>query len=265
MKFGFSAILVAIAFCFALPVYSQNEAKDSRELTIMTYNLRFGELAGMDRLAEEIKAMNPDFVAIQEVDVNTGRSAKMHNDGLNFVTELAQRTGLFGYYGRAIDLGKGYYGIGILSRYPAEKIEKFELPNPGAVEPRVLLEGVFEMPGKKIVFACTHLDYCHHETRQQQARFVVDKLKESKIPVIVAGDFNANPQQVYTKIFSDEMKNLTNDTKTWPADKPQEKLDYIFAYPPEDFELKSCFVPEPSDSAASDHLPVVSKIVVDFK
>ncbi|MDE6271083.1 MAG: endonuclease/exonuclease/phosphatase family protein, partial [Muribaculaceae bacterium] len=48
-------------------------AGKEREMTIMTYNLRFGELASMERLAQEINAANPDFVALQEVAVNTMR------------------------------------------------------------------------------------------------------------------------------------------------------------------------------------------------
>lgn len=235
-----------------------------RDLRIMTYNLRFGELADMDRLAAEIKAYNPDFVAIQEVDANAKRTVAKQNCGLNYVSELAQRTGMFGYYGRAIDFAGGYYGIGILSRYPAEKIEKFELPNPGNEEPRVLLMGTFEMPGQKLVFASTHFDYRHHGTRKQQAQFVTKKMMESPYPALLAGDFNATNGQIYIETIKAKMKDLTNDRKTWPADVPQEKLDFIFAYPPQDFELKSCIVPEPAKNTASDHLPVVSDIVVTF-
>ena len=240
------------------------KAYGERPLKVMTYNLRFGELSDMDGLAEAIKAANPDFVALQEVDVNTNRDAAKHNNGLNYVTELAQRTGLFGYYARTINFGPGYYGIGLLSRYPAEKIEKFELPNPGNQEPRVLLKGVFEMPGQKIVFASTHLDYADHETRKQQARFVVDRMKESEYPALVAGDFNAEPNSIYAKTFSTEMIDLTNTTKTWPADKPNEKLDYIFGYPREAFSKVGCFVPEPSKKSPSDHLPVISDITVKY-
>lgn len=235
-----------------------------RELKIMTYNLRFGELADMDRLAAEIKAQNPDFVALQEVDVNTNRAASRHNNGLNYVTELAQKTGLFGYYGRAINFGSGYYGIGLLSRYPAEKIEKFELPNPGNEEPRVLLMGTFELPGRKMVFASTHLDYRDHETRKAQARYVTEKLCSSPYPALLAGDFNATNGQLYIESIKARMKDLTNERKTWPADVPQDKLDFIFGYPAADFTLKSCFVPEPSKNAASDHLPVISDIIVNF-
>ena len=46
-------------------------AQDTLRLKVMTYNLRFGELATIDQLAEHIKAFHPDFVALEEVDVNT--------------------------------------------------------------------------------------------------------------------------------------------------------------------------------------------------
>lgn len=242
-----------------------DKACSPRELTVMTYNLRFGELSDMAGLAAEINKYKPDFVALQEVDVNTNRVASKHNNGLNYVIELAQRTGMFGYYGRAIDLGPGYYGVGILSRFPAEKLEKFELPNPGNEEPRVLLMGLFEMPGRKIVFASTHFDYIDHATRKAQAQFVAGKITSTSYPAMLAGDFNSNSDRIYIKTITAKMKDLTNDTKTWPANNPEDKLDFIFGYPADDFELKSCFVPAPSAKAPSDHLPVISKITVNFE
>ena len=60
------------------------------------------------------------------------------------------------------------------------------------------------------------------------------------------------------------MIDLTNTTKTWPADKPNEKLDYIFGYPREAFTKVGCFVPEPSKKSPSDHLPVISDITVKY-
>lgn len=53
-------------------------AQDTLRLKVMTYNLRFGELATIDQLAEHIKAFHPDFVALEEVDVNTQRSLAPH-------------------------------------------------------------------------------------------------------------------------------------------------------------------------------------------
>ena len=44
-------------------------AQDTLRVRVMTYNLRFGELASLEELAHHIKSFKPDFVALQEVDV----------------------------------------------------------------------------------------------------------------------------------------------------------------------------------------------------
>ena len=51
----------------------KNEAAE-KELVVMTYNIRAGSLTTIDSLAEMIKSQNPDFVALQEVDVMTKRA-----------------------------------------------------------------------------------------------------------------------------------------------------------------------------------------------
>ena len=43
-------------------------AQDTLRVRVMTYNLRFGELASLEELAHHIKSFKPDFVALQEVD-----------------------------------------------------------------------------------------------------------------------------------------------------------------------------------------------------
>ena len=89
---------------------------DTIKVKVMTYNLRFGELASLEQLAQHIKSFNPDFVALQEVDCNTMRERAPHQNGKNFVTELAYHTGMFGFYCKNINYAGGYYGIGILSK-----------------------------------------------------------------------------------------------------------------------------------------------------
>ncbi len=240
-----------------------------RTLKIMTYNLRFGELASMERLAEEIKAQNPDFVALQEVDVNSRRNLAPHNNGKNFVNELAYLTGMFGYYGRTLNLGKsdnpGYYGIAILSRHPAEKMETLYLPNPKAVEPRALLKGRFLLDGHlPFVFASTHLDFSNKETAELQARYIIPLLTADGIPAIVGGDFNCTPDQGAVQAMLEQGKLLSGEAPTFPSHAPVKRLDYLFGFPAADFTLDSTGEGISSEHAASDHLPVFSTVTVDY-
>ena len=114
-KFSFIAVAVAILFCTA------SFAGDGK-LRVMSYNLRFGELATMAEIGSYIKSVDADVVALQECDWDTHRERATHQNGVKFINELAHETGMFGIYGKTIDYRGGYYGIGLLSRYPIIQI-----------------------------------------------------------------------------------------------------------------------------------------------
>lgn len=134
-------------------------AQDTLRVRVMTYNLRFGELASLEELAAHIKAFKPDFVALQEVDSKTDRKRAPHQRGKDFISELAYHTGMFGLYGKTIEYSTGYYGIGMLSKYPYISVQKTMLPHPiEKHEKRAMLEGLFEMGNDTLVFTSTHLD-----------------------------------------------------------------------------------------------------------
>ena len=46
---------------------------NAEDFKIMTYNIYGGRLADGAKLGANIKAENPDFIALQEVDKNTNR------------------------------------------------------------------------------------------------------------------------------------------------------------------------------------------------
>lgn len=58
-------------------------AQDTLRIKVMTYNIRFGELASLEELASHIKSFNPDFVALQEIDCKTDRGERApHKSGV---------------------------------------------------------------------------------------------------------------------------------------------------------------------------------------
>lgn len=231
---------------------------DTLCLRVMTYNLRLGELATLEELAAQIKAFNPDFVALQEVDIHTQRKLSPHQNGKDFISTLAYHTGMFGVYGKTIPYHGGYEGIGLLSKYPYININKVNLPNPQNVEPRVFLEGRFEVGNDTLVFAATHLDVKSIDTRNLQATYITDYFKNSKYPVILGGDFNARD---YTYTITDIMDkywlNATNNDKSFPAWKPIIKLDYIFARPVNSWKVVRT---QTVQSSLSDHLPIITEL-----
>ena len=88
-------VLLSIVACLTV-LFQQVDAAE-KDLVVMTYNIRAGSLTTIDSLAEMIKSQNPDFVALQEVDVMTKRANAPNMNGRNIVSELAAKTDMFGY------------------------------------------------------------------------------------------------------------------------------------------------------------------------
>ena len=233
-----------------------------KNLRVMTYNLRFSQLASAERLAKRISEENPDFVALQEVDINTSRFMVPDSVRLqNTIAIMAEKCGMFGFFGRTIDFAGGYYGIGILSKYPCVSMLTHNLPNPAGTEPRVLLEGTFLLPGGTMKFSCTHLDHKSDSARAVQARFVLEKVATGTMPSVVAGDFNARPGSNAIELMEKSMVNLTCGNPTFPATAPVAKIDYIFGYPASKLRLLST---EVLDTLLSDHRPIVSTFLLTY-
>lgn len=89
------------------------------------------------------------------------------------------------------------YGVAILSKFPITSTTNNPLPTADSTggEHRTLATAMVTLPhGKKIIFACTHLNAQRHDTnRLLQINKIVEILQQEKLPLIIAGDFNAVP------------------------------------------------------------------------
>lgn len=229
------------------------------QLKVVCYNLRFGELATLQQLGEYIKSENPDVVMLQEVDVFTSRDRAPLQNGKNFIAELGYYTGMLSAYSKSIPYSGGYYGIGILSKYPFVSTERVLLPMVEEKrEQRSLLIARVELDNtQQITVACTHLDL-KSEIRRVQVKTINNVLKKEKNPVILAGDFNAKPDSPEIKEgMKDWKRSCADDVYTIPVKEPKAKIDYIFSYPRSGWEVVSSCVPK---VALSDHLPVIATL-----
>lgn len=253
MRKLFSLIAVAAL------TFTSLSAQDS--LRVMSYNLRFGELASMQQIAEYISSKQPDVVALQECDWNTMRKRAPKQNGVKFVNELAHDTGMFGLYGKSIDYGGGYYGIGLLSRYPVIRSERVLLPYEEGTEQRSMLVAEILLPdGNTFTFICTHLEVSSSDARVKQVGFINKYVRKMAQPIFIAGDMNARPESIEITQGFGRWKNLTSNDFTYSSTNPKIKIDYIFSYPAEAVELVSTQVPQ--DTKLSDHLPVISDVII---
>ncbi len=238
-------------------------AQGSRNLRVMTYNIHHanppskkesGEI-DLDAIVRVIRKENPDLVALQEVEVNTGRSG-----GVDQAEEIAKKLGMKAFFGKAIDFDGGHYGVAILSRYAIS--DPIVIPLPEEADPkaenRVLTLASVTLPGGMLIrFGSTHLDVRSEGNRNQQVKRINEiTLKENK-PFIIAGDFNARPESMaiaeLDKVFT---RSCTTDCEpTIPVDKPDRTIDFIAFTKEAPFKVVSQKVIQ--ERYASDHLPVV--------
>ncbi len=234
-------------------------SKEPVRLKIMTYNLRFGELASLEELADFIAEKEPDLVALQELDWMTQRDRAPHQHHKDFTTELGFRTGMFPLFGKTISYAGGLYGIGILTRKPYINVEKIILPKAENVtEYRVLLIATIELnDADTIIFASTHLDYTSFNARKEQIEVIVNKLKSLKYPVLLGGDLNSYLESEEIKGGFYDWAALSNSDPTSPASNPKHKIDFLFGFPLNAWNLVSS---QTIETQLSDHLPVISEI-----
>jgi endonuclease/exonuclease/phosphatase family metal-dependent hydrolase len=238
-------VLVLMLWGITLAVLGQDTLK------VMTYNVR--HCAGMDlvldydRTAAVISQQQPDVVALQELDSMTSRSEHRFQLG-----ELANRTKYHPAFGAAIDYDGGKYGVGILTRETPLSTKRIPLPGE---EPRVLL--VVEL--QDYVMACTHLDL-EKEPRSASVPLIVEEALKWQKPFLLAGDWNDTPDSELLQEITKYFTILSESEASYPADEPQECLDYVALFKDQSVEtLESAVIDEPE---ASDHRPVVVRLVL---
>ncbi len=236
------------------------ETPRSRDFRVLTLNMCHAAHSSVDKIAAMINAQKPDFVALQEVDVRTDRVK-----GQDILNELAVKTGMFAYFSPSMPFQNGYYGNAILSKMPAMNVEVLKLPNEHRTEPRSALIATYELGGGMTLnFVSTHFCVKNQEIRNSQAEYVTRVLRDSGITSIIAGDFNAGPDDEAIKIINERFNNLTDNTPTYPADEPKSKIDYIVSYPVGKVAVKEGTKVKVINSQVSDHRPVVADVTVKY-
>ncbi len=238
---------------------SASEHNDT--LRVMTLNLHAGHDASLEQIGAFIKQYQPDFVALQEVDHNTRRSNCPHQNDRDFITELAYYSGMQGLFGPTIKFSGGYYGIGLLTRHQFVDVHNIKLPHPiGSMEQRGMLQGTFILAdGDTITFACTHLEAFDDISRTAQVQFILEHYSNSTLPVILAGDFNASPDDPVIERLMNQWLDCTTGDFTFSANSPSEKIDYILAQPKQSWRtIESQVIPV----KLSDHYPVIATLVL---
>ncbi len=244
--------LFAFLALFNTAEFSANTDKSGAErnqFIILTYNVRncrgLDNLTDYQRIADVINRINPEVVALQELDSATQRS-----NGVVVLNELAKLTDMFPVFGASIPFQGGKYGVGILTK--KKPLRWSSVPLPGREERRSLL--IVEL--KDLIICCSHFSL-NSEDRLESAKIVNDLFVNSVKPVILAGDLNAAPESEVIREFEEKWIMLNDPlVPTIPADKPVRCIDYVFVLKNFKEKINLTETKVEPEAIASDHLPV---------
>jgi endonuclease/exonuclease/phosphatase family metal-dependent hydrolase len=240
-------------------------------ITVTSFNIHHGRgtdgVLDLARIARVIKASAAGIVGLQEVDRNFAE----RSDWTDQAAELAELLDCHVAYGANIDLDppepgkpRAQFGNAVLSRYPIARWENTLLFRSPGEEQRGLLHAAAAVPGVLLHVYVTYLAVSSQADRVRQARQIVRLVKDHD-PAVLLGDFNARPQTPEIGTLSAAL------TDTWTAAPgagplaphpgvPAARIDYIFTSQ----RLRATWTRlSTDDPAASDHLPVVSRLACD--
>ena len=222
-------------------------------LRLVTFNIKHASESSLADVASLIRSLDPDVVALQEVDKDATRSNVVYQS-----YRLGQLTGMASSFRSSLQLEDGGdYGLALLSRHPIVASSKLFLGDSG--EPRTVTTWTVVVDGEELKIANTHLSPNEGE-RVEQVADLSPELADLQ-PLAVLGDFNeAGGAATFDAIvdlgYADShMEAGAGPGDTFPAGLPNRRIDHVYIR--SDVEVLNSQVVE---SEASDHRPVVVDI-----
>jgi endonuclease/exonuclease/phosphatase family metal-dependent hydrolase len=227
-------------------------------LKILTLNIHsainwYGKY-DLDGLVKLITSVNPDLVGLQEVD----RCWSSKSGFQDLPGELSLRLGMFSSYSVSLARNNGYFGNLVLSKYPINFMWADQLP--GELERRSFVMAQVNINGIRVNFVTVHLGLSISD-RIQQVAAMLQATHPINGPLIIAGDFNARPNDETIKPLKDnfvdvqEASGVEQGTFRGSDGKLGPHIDYIFVTPEfglTDFQIVDTYI--------SDHVPLIAEL-----
>jgi endonuclease/exonuclease/phosphatase family metal-dependent hydrolase len=222
-------------------------------MRVATFNILHGRTVGdgvdPQRLRDCVRRLNPDVLALQEVDFEQPRSDRADLTAVaaeamgavehRFVAAISGTPGATWMAATGHEQpGTAAYGIALLSRYPVASWQVLRLPRipmrfpmylpgPNRVmvvneEPRAAVIAQLDTPIGRLTVANTHLSFVPGWNRRQLRRLIHD-LRGLPGPRLLTGDLNMTPDTVQRW---SGMRALAA-AATFPAPTPDRQLDHI--------------------------------------
>ena len=208
-------------------------------------------------VADLIKETEADIIGLNEI---RGEGDLFEYEAQ--MEKLASLTGYYYYFGQAIMVcGTGPYGNGILSKYPIKSVEKIMIPDPEPkihgqhYETRCILKATIDV-GTGLTFMVSHFGL-NLDERENAVKTLLPALESEKC--VFMGDLNTTPEEPILDGIRARMTDaddyLNGKLLSYPSDKPEIKIDYIFVS--SDINVKDAYILE---KVLSDHFAHIAII-----
>lgn len=251
-----NCLFFLFSLTFSLTGKAQEVSPENRNIIrVLSYNILHGATTNRDNdlefVAGVINKIEPDLVALQEMDYKTNRA-----DNLDVTTAIALKTNMVSIFAKAMDYNDGEYGQALLSKYTFLQTGKVDLPYEPGNEPRIAVDALIILPsGDTIKLAGTHLDHLKDSPdRVKQVKKLNEVFLDKAYPTILAGDLNDIPGSEAIEILESQWGSSydKNDPQpTFPSHSPGLKIDYVMFYPQNRWKVID--TETICDKIASDH------------
>jgi endonuclease/exonuclease/phosphatase family metal-dependent hydrolase len=200
-------------------------------MRVLTWNIHGARDAPLERIADDIAAVDADVVCLNEIRRRHGR-------------RLGRALGMRHYVSSSF---VGPYGTAIYTNEPIVWWRRLRFTGVRRIDRRdATVVKLRDGP----MLAAVHLPV----PRGERARNGAELLAAVPDDAIIAGDLNAMPHDDVPRAFAARFEDACVDgaLPTFPADVPRARIDYVWV--PRGSRVGGCGVIRTS---SSDHLPVV--------
>ncbi len=231
-------------------------------MKVMTFNIQHGldyknNIIDLKLFSDFIAKSGADICGLNEVRGDGADDGYTDQTGI-----IGSNIGFYRYFGEAVKIDQvNPYGNAILSRYPFKSAETVLIPNDDMYhETRCVIKSIFEIDGKDICILICHMGLNDHE-RQTAVEMIRRILDETDIPVILMGDFNAEPNEeilrpLFNRLNDTDKKSESSDHFTFASYEPKKKIDYIL------YRGLKCVKSTVLKEIVSDHFPIIAEFEV---
>ncbi len=277
--FSINILFVALLLNSSIATISYSQQNNNDELKVMTFNIRYGTANDGENSWEyrknnvvgTIKNFNPDLLGLQE-------ALQLQ------IAEILKQMPNYSYAGVGRDDGKSagehsciFY---LKNRFDVDSSGTFwfsETPNIVASKnwgnniTRICTWCLLrdKLSGKSFYMFNVHLDHESQPSREKSAEFLVRKINQKSLPVILTGDFNCGDDNAAIKTILKSrlidsfrklhVKDLNEGTfNSFKGETNGDKIDFIFVT--KDFKVNKSEIVRTNYNGKypSDHFPVIA-------